>query len=140
MACRSAATSAVPWRPVWVLNLNLQRKMPGPKVRVVVEPHVGHGTSITLTINENDAITRSHRAVLAIWLGFLVLVSVPMALADPGPRAQPMLPPAVLVVLGLGGASVAAYAAAGGIRRAGVVRARRAELEHFVLSLRAVPT
>jgi hypothetical protein len=47
---------------------------------------------------------------------------------------------AFLVVLVLGGVSVGVYAAARALQRAGAVRARSSEVEHFVLSLRAVRT
>ena len=127
----------------WVLTMNLQRKTPGPKVRVGLEPHPGAGTVVTLTTTENEAVARGYGIILAIWLGFLVLVGIPMAFTQPGPNSHTILPPLVLaflVLLVLCGACVGVYVAVRANQKAGVVRARRSEVEHFVRSLQAVPT
>jgi drug/metabolite transporter (DMT)-like permease len=126
----------------WVLNRNLQQRMPGPEVRVVLEPHPVAGSVVVLTIRENEAVTRGNGVVLACWLGFLVLVFVAalaMTLTSAGRGAEQLLV-TLLVVVVLGGASIGVYLAARAIRRASAARVRRAEVEHFVRSLRAVPT
>jgi len=122
----------------WELTRNMQRRTPGPEVRVSLQPHPDGGTVVTLTMTENAAVARGYGIVLATWLGFLVLCSVPMALTQPGPLDHPVLPPQLLgflVVVVLGGGTVGVYDAARAIQRAGAVRARRAEVEHLIVSL-----
>ena len=126
----------------WALMRNLQRKTPGPEMRVTLEPQPAGGTLIAITTRENEAVARGHTIVLGCWLGFLALVAIPMGLSEPGPHAHPIVPfpvLAVLVVLVLGGASVGVYLGARAIRGASVVRTRREEIEHFVTALRATP-
>jgi hypothetical protein len=126
----------------WMLTRNLQRKTPGPEVRVALEPHPRGGTVVTVTTTENAAVARGYGAVLFSWLGFLVLAGIPMALSEPSPHAHPILPMpilALLIVLVLGGTTVGVYLAARAMQRAGAIRARGLEVEHFVLSLHAVP-